>query len=68
MVTIVDTSKLEAQATELRTAMMAALTSADDAKVRKLGNELATINKQLLDARGEAEAGARQDYRVSLID
>ena len=37
-------AKLQANAVELRTAMGAALTAMEDAKVRKLRNELPTVN------------------------
>ena len=68
MVTAQDITKLEAQAQELRGAMVEALGAADDAKVRKLGNELAQINKQVIDAQAETQKDARTDYMASMHD
>ena len=68
MATIIDTAKLTAQATELRAKMVQALGEANDSQVRKLGNELATVNKQLLDARSESESGARDTFRLDMIE
>ncbi len=66
--TTVDTSKLTAQANELRNAMMEALGASDDAKVRKLGNELANVNKQILDGEVGTQSDARTEYMGSMHD
>jgi len=69
MATTQDIQKLETSATELRTAMMEALSDpAKDSQVRKLGNELAAVNKQILDAQGEIQADARIEYMAAMHD
>ena len=68
MATIIDTAKLTAQAQELRAKMIQALGESNDSQVRKLGNELAAVNKQLLDARSESESGARDTFRLDMIE
>lgn len=68
MATATDIQKLETQATELRTAMVDALGMADDSKVRKLGNELAAVNRHLIEAQGEIQADARMAYMETMHD
>jgi|TARA_Y100000310_G_scaffold328215_1_gene396004 hypothetical protein len=68
MTTATDIQKLETQAHELRTAMVEALGAADDSKVRKLGNELAAVNRQLIEAQGEIQADARMAYMETMHD
>ena len=68
MTTATDIQKLETQAGELRTAMMAALGATEDTKVRRLSNELAAVNKQLIEAQGEIQADARQAYMDTMHD
>ncbi len=68
MTTTIDIPKLQAQANELRGAMVEALNTADDAKVRKLGNELATVNKQILDGEAGAQGDARTEYMGTMHD
>lgn len=63
-----DLAKLTKQANELRGAMVDALGKADDAKVRKLGNELAQVNKSILDREVTAQSGERDTFRDSMYD
>lgn len=64
----IDVGKLHTQANELRGAMVEALGKAEDAKVRKLSNELTTINKQILDAEVNTQGDARQAFLESMHD
>lgn len=59
-----DLAKLTTQANELRGAMIEALGKSDDNAARKLGNELAQVNKQIL----EIEVSAQGDERTAYMD
>ena len=48
--------------------MRDALDTADDGKVRKLSNELAAINRQILDGQAEAQVDARTEYMGKVHD
>lgn len=67
MVTV-DTSKLQVEANELRDKMMESLASRKDSEVRKLGNELAAINKQIMDAEAVEQSDARIEYMGFMHD
>lgn len=60
--TTTDLATLTKQATELRGAMMEALGKAEDNTVRRLGNELAQVNRQILEAESEVQGDARTEY------
>ena len=64
----VDAGKLTTQANELRGAMIEALGVSNDSKVRKLGNELEQVNKQILDLEAKAQVGERQAYMELMHD
>lgn len=64
----VDIGTLQARAAELRTAMGEALTAMDDNKVRKLSNELAAVNKSILDLEATAQLGDRNDFMEAMHD
>ena len=66
--TTLDLGKLTNQANELRGAMVEALGQADDSKVRKLGNELATVNRQIIDLEATTQTDARDNYRDIMHD
>ncbi len=55
-------ASLGKQREELRTAMMAALTEADDAKVKRLSNELAATNKYIIDLEATSQGDDRIEY------
>lgn len=59
---------LNAQATELRNAMVKALTDADDDASRKLSNELVAVKKQIFDIEVTAQGDARGTYQDSMHD
>ena len=63
-----DLAKLTTQANELRGAMVEALGKADDNTVRKLGNELAQVNKQILGIEVTSQGDARDEYRDAMHD
>jgi len=63
-----DLGKLTTQADELRGAMMTALGKADDNTVRKLGNELAQVNRQILEVETKSQGTDRDTYRDSVYD
>jgi hypothetical protein len=65
---ITDIGKLQAQAAELRGAASQALADADDAKGRRLFNELAAVNKQILDAEAIGQLDARNDYMSTMSE
>ena len=58
--------KLHAERDELRQGMGMALEAADDDKLRKLGNELAQVNRRILDQEAEAQVDARTQYTESM--
>lgn len=64
----VSLDKLNSQVTELRAAMIAALTAGEDSKARKLGNELAAINKDILDYEANAQVADRTAYTTTQDD
>mgnify|MGYP004448955767 FL=1 len=66
--TTMDLGKLQTQAHELRSAMVEALGIADDGKVRKLSNELASVNKQILDIEVNAQGDARATFLEAMHD
>ena len=66
--TTTDITKLTAQAQELRQGMREALDKANDVAVRKLSNELAAVNKQILDGQAEAQVDARTEYMGNMHD
>lgn len=59
---------LTGQASELRGAMIEALSTADDAKMRKLALELAGVNKQIGDIELSTQGDARNLYRDAAHD
>ena len=63
-----DVAKLTTQANELRGAMVEALGKADDSTVRKLGNELAAVNKSILDLEVTSQGNERQVYMEAMHD
>lgn len=63
-----DLEKLTTQANELRGAMVTALGKAEDNKVRQLGNELAQVNRQILDIEVKSQGSDRDAYRDSIHD
>ena len=63
-----DLAKLTTQANELRVAMVEALGKVDDSAVRKLGNELAAINKLVLDIEATSQGDARTAYMEACHD
>ena len=66
--TPIDLEKLTTQAAELRGAMVDALSKAEDNTVRKLGNELAQINRQILDIESGAQSDARTEFMGVMHD
>lgn len=54
--------KLQSMAIELRAKMATELTAMNDSKVRKLGNELAAVNKDILDFEATAQVADRTKY------
>jgi hypothetical protein len=60
--------KLQAQANELRGAMIKALGDADDNTSRKLGNELVAVNRSILDIEVQAQGSERDAYRDAMHD
>lgn len=75
MTTQIDISTLTQQANELRGAMNTAMgfnpelpQMPDDAKVRRLGNELAGITKQIADLEVSAQAAPRQLFQDTMHD
>ena len=63
-----DLEKLTTQANELRGAMVEALGLAEDNTVRKLGNDLAQVNRQILDIEVTSQGSARDTYRDAIYD
>lgn len=60
--------KLQSQVIELRAAQRTALDASDDGKVRKLGNELAVVNKEILDFEANAQVKDRTAYTTTQHD
>lgn len=68
MTTVTSLDKLHTERDELRQGMGKALEAADDDKLRKLGNELAQVNRRILDQEAEAQVDARTVYTESMHD
>lgn len=68
MTTTIDIAKLQTSAGQLRAAMMKALEDMDDGTTRKLANELAAVNKNILDIEATSQGDARTAYMNSMHD
>lgn len=60
--------KLHEERDELRDGMRKALDAANDDGLRKIGNELAQVNRRILDLEAESQVDARNAYTESMHD
>ena len=68
MTEVIDTQALETSASELRQAMIVALTAGDDVKARKLGTELNAKTKAITDGLATAQSGERTTFMGDMHD